>query len=165
MSCAVLLTATISSLPVAATSVTDLIDNNPAEDMYTSTSYGFSTIYTNSCYRGDAQRCPNNSSNYYYWSRKNPKSIGGTKTVSVSFKAYLNDATFTDRGARYSVYKGGIHTDFLFTINQNSAPAGWGYTYTANIPSCTQIGEVRMKPSGGTGSYTGADAIQITYSY
>ena len=123
-------------------------------------------------YNGDARiapcTIPGEDKLYHY--NYNHVPIPYTKSsLSVTFGMYLYHNDFTDPQAIYfvnassSIGRGGIAS---CGINQNTAAAGWNYISTVryNLTGTHMLGGVSVCPSGyNTRTYTGADAIKITY--
>lgn len=151
-------------ITASAVNFTRLVDNDPTSSsgnsMYQS---GFSYITNSSCYNGDARRASCSSSNYYYWIHART-TLGSVKTVTVKLQLYLNHSTFNDPAATYYVLTDGTMSSVL-TLNQDTAPAGWGSTYTKSLSNCTVLGEVLVTPSNSSGRYCGADGVSVSYSY
>lgn len=147
-----------------ASTYSRLIDNDPTSSSGNSSSNsGFSYISGGSCYNGDARIASSgNSSSFYHWIH--PKiSLGGVKTVTVNLQVYLNHANFTDPSAKYTVYKNGASLTVGY-INQNTAAGGWNYK-SASSNDFTGLWLVGVSPSGLSGYQTGADAVNVTYTY
>lgn len=152
------------SITANASTYSRLIDNDPTSSSGNSSSNsGFSYISGGSCYNGDARIISSgNASSFYHWIH--PKiSLGGVKTVSVSLQVYLSDSRFTDPSAKYTVYKNGASLTVGY-INQNTAVSGWNYR-TKSSNDFTGLWLVSVSPSGTSGYQTGADAVNVTYTY
>lgn len=152
------------SLLASAASVSRTIDNDPKADSgNTHGYYGFSYLSSGSCYNSDARIASSVSGNYYAWVHPQT-SLGSPTSVTVKLQVYLNHSRFNDPAAQYLVMKDGSLAT-VATINQNTAPGGWGYTYTKTISSCTILNQVRVRASNAPGKETGADGVNVVYSY
>lgn len=160
---ATVLLACMPVLSANATTSTYLIDNDPvASSGNTHAPNGFSYISNSNCYNGDARRRDSNVGDSYVWCHPTIQ-LNGT-TVKVTLRVYLNHSTFTDPLATYKMNKDGSLED-ICTINQNTAPAGFGSIYSKEVSGCAQLKEISVRTSGEKNCYTGADAIKVTYTY
>lgn len=152
------------SITANASTYSRLIDNDPTSASgNSSSSSGFSYINGGGCYNGDARIASSgSSSNFYHWIH--PKvSLGGVKTVYVNLQVYLSDSRFTDPSAKYSVYKNGASLTVNY-INQNTAVSGWT-SISASSNDFTGLWLVGVSSSGLSGYQTGADAVNVQYTY
>ena len=161
---ATVLLACMPGLSANATTTSYLIDNDPVASSGNSHApNGFSYISNSSCYNGDARRRSSSVGDSYVWIHPTIQ-FNNTTTVTVNLEVYLNHSTFTDPSATYKMNKDGSLED-ICTINQNTAPAGFGSVKSKKVSGCTQLKEISVRTSEKSGYYTGADAIKVTYNY
>ncbi|MDE5565123.1 MAG: hypothetical protein K2I93_08190 [Oscillospiraceae bacterium] len=156
--------SSVTMLTVSAQTKTYTIDN----DALSSTGFynynsGFTYHSFSGSYNGDARRAPTNSGAFYAWCH--PQTSFHSQNVTYTLRVYLNHSTFNDPAAKYHANVDGTISDTaLFTINQAVAPVGFSSARTTNYRA-NLIQQIRLYPSEKPNYNTGADAIEITYTY
>ncbi len=152
------------SLPVNAVQTGHVIDNDPIAAGYGSYNGIFSYMSASGCYNGDARRVgPGEAGASYSWLHPTIQ-LQSPQSVNVNLQVYLNHSTFTDPNAKYMVCTDGANKEICF-INQNTAPSTFGPTKSKVVDDVVRLQQIQLVSSGKTGTYTGADAISISYVY
>lgn len=140
------------------------IDNDEANaQFFRNASLGHWDYYTNSAhYRGDSRVANSTVGNLYLWGYRSQSA--STISNNPRIYAYLNDVQFTCPRALYVyyAYNGGSQVEYLRQrINQNTAPAGWGYVGLASSARGKAISHVTVTPDQSSSGRMGADGIRI----
>lgn len=155
----VLVFSSVHSANAAVISCQDL-DNDDGAINGPHNMYLGSWTYLNSSgdYRGDARRAYNGSGAGYVW--KFNSSSGGRL-----FYVYLNDYSFNNKYAVYSVIDSGYNGQLVGALNQESAPSGWNLV-SSNLTYNNPIYPYLEVWAGTTsdGGYTGADAAEVDFN-
>lgn len=161
----------------AYVSLTRTIDNDSIATGYGNNDVRSAYTYmkSSSLYNGDARYISSSNSNCeYYWSY--PGLTSNTpEYFNITVGAYLNHSLFTDTAAKYYVNYYPHTYSPVGSINQNTAPGGWNYitvknVRSLNINSSSQFAgyysyDAYITPSGLSNKYTGADGLQVRFSY
>lgn len=116
-------------------------------------------------FRLDARRSYITQENFYTWTF----GTTGSYISNPSLYVYLNSAEFVDPTAQYTLWAyntGSITpTSYLIgTLDQNIAPAGWGYVGSAGYTPAKKVSHVVLRivhnwPEAA--GFTGADGVMV----
>lgn len=157
----------ISTITVDAATLTRTIDNDSIASGYgnKNENNAYWYITSNSLYNGDARITSSTSNSDYSWTYPSI-SASNVSSCKCTVQAYLNHSDFTDTSAAYYVQLWQYTSVRIGYINQDKAPSGWSTISRSSItpPGGRAYSSTYsfVSPSGGSGKYTGADAIKVT---
>lgn len=148
-----------------------LIDNDTIDSRYYNDRRGFLAYLNDSnYYNQDMRRAESNDrvNNSYGWCSESGISHQYGDTVEINLEVYLYSSTSRDPAATYAFLTQGTVAVSFFgfdTLDQGTAPNGWNSLYgTKTIYDNGYLIGIQVTPSGRGSTYTGADAVDFTFS-
>ena len=141
------------------------IDNDPPQGSpytYYQTNLSYQTAYGS--YNGDMEISGNLGSGLIYDARYAFPYITPISPNGSSLTIYLNNNSFTDPSTYYSLYLMGNRVLYI-SIDQATAPAGWGTTFYGPGIVNYNTGWVKADASSTPNTQFGSDAVQVKLNF